>query len=125
MAPIQPEWVFEIIESFFLCLVSAVGQPAPRLKKYRWSKKTISVPPVARTSRGAAEAEDTFVITVDPAALLDRLKSLLLGLGRFRAEPRLDRRVLREDVGLVGNEVLDDFSYWRAGKSSPGSPCPR
>src|SRR6185437_13739758 len=71
-------------------------------------EKTASVPPVAWAAGGAAEAEDTFVIAVDPAALLDRLKSLLLRFRRLGLKPWLDCRVLRKDMGLVRHEVLDD-----------------
>ena len=108
MAPIKPERVFERVEPFSLRLVAAVRQPAPCLQEYRRSQEAIAVPPVARASGSAAEAEDALVVAVELTAFLRGLQPFLLGLRCLGMKPRLDRCILRKDVRQVGNEVLDD-----------------
>ena len=108
MAAIKPERVFKVIEPLFLRFVATVGQPAPSLQEHRGAEKAIAVPPMARATRGTAEAKDAFVVAVDLASLIHRLEPLPFGLRRLRFEPRLDRRILREEMREIGDEVLDD-----------------
>ena len=69
MTTIQAEGVFKLIETLLSRFVSAVGQPAPGLEQNCRSKETVAVPPMARASGRAAEAEDALIIAVDAAAL--------------------------------------------------------
>jgi hypothetical protein len=82
VAAIEPERVFEIVEPVARRLVPAVDQPAIGLKEHGGPQEAISIPPMARTSRGAAKAEDAIVMSVDFAPIFRRLKPLLLGLRR-------------------------------------------
>ena len=108
MAPIQPEWIFLNIEPFADRLVTSVSQPAPSLNKCGGAKEAITIPPMARAARRAAETEDAFVLTIELAALLRGLEPFLLRLRCLGLEPRLDHRVLRKDVREIGDQVLDD-----------------
>src|SRR5665213_740425 len=61
VAAIKPERVFKVVEPLLLRFVATVGQPAPSLQEHGGAEKAITIPPMARTTRGTAEAEDTFV----------------------------------------------------------------
>src|SRR5665213_1086576 len=102
VAAIKPERIFKIVEPLLLGFVAAVGQPAPSLQKHGGSKKAVAVPPMARAARGTAEAKDAFVVAVDFVSFLRRLKPFPLGLRGLRFEPRLDRRILREEMRQIG-----------------------
>src|SRR6185312_10599299 len=54
VAPIQPEWVFEIIEPLARGLVAAVDDPAIGRKQGRGAQVSIAVPPVAGAGGRAA-----------------------------------------------------------------------
>src|SRR6185437_5874255 len=108
VATIEPERVFQAVEPFLGRLVTGVGEPAPGLKKRGRTEKAVAVPPIARTTRRAAEAENAFIVAVEPAALIRRLKSFGLRFGSFGMKPGLDHLVLSEQVILVRNKVLDD-----------------
>ena len=99
VAAIEPERVFELVEPFACRLVAAVGQPAIGLEKHGRPEEPIAVPPMARASRRAAKAEDA--LGVPSSSLLRifrRLKSLLLRRRRRCLKPRLDSRILREEM---------------------------
>lgn len=63
---------------------------------------------MARATRGTAEAKDAFVVAVDLASLPRRLEPFPFGFGGLGFEPRLDRRILREEMREIGDEILDD-----------------
>src|SRR6185437_10546680 len=108
VAAIKPERVFKVVEPLLLCFVATVGQPAPSLQEYRGPEKAIAVPPMARATRSTAEAKDAFVVAVDLSSLLRRLEPLPFELRGLGFEPRLDRRILREEMREIGDEILDD-----------------
>jgi hypothetical protein len=70
MATVEPERVFEDVEPFACRFVAAVNKPAPSLEKRGRTQETFAVPPMAGAARGAAEAEDAFVVAVELAAFL-------------------------------------------------------
>src|SRR5258708_26684859 len=70
VAPVEPERVFQDVETFTGRFVAAISQPAPSLKKCGGTKKTIRIPPMTWAARGAAKTKDTFVVAVELAALL-------------------------------------------------------
>src|SRR5690625_7867998 len=86
MAPIEPEGVFQLVEPFTGRLIAAVRQPSPCLQQDGWAEEAVSVPPVARASRGAAKAQNTLIIAVEPFTIFRRLQA-------FRSE---ERRVGKE-----------------------------
>ena len=49
MAAVQPERVFEIIQTFARRLVAAVDQLAIGMQQSRWAKIAVAVPPIAGT----------------------------------------------------------------------------
>src|SRR6185437_8175040 len=108
VAAIKPKRVFKVVEPLFLRLVATVGQPAPGLQEHRGAEKAIAIPPMARATRGTAEAKDAFVVAVDLASLPRRLEPFPFGFGGLGFEPRLDRRILREEMREIGDEILDD-----------------
>lgn len=108
VAPVQTEGVFECIEPFFGPLVTRVGKPSPRLEQYSGPQKPLTIPPVAGTAGGAAEAQNAFVIAVELAALLWRLQPFLLWCRRAGLESGLNHRVLRKEMRGIRHQVLDD-----------------
>src|SRR5690606_10745092 len=78
------------------------------LEQDRRAEIFVRIPPVARAAGRAAGAQDAFVEPVEPGALLGRLEPLLArrwrGLG---LQPRLDRGILRVEMGEIGDEILD------------------
>src|SRR5688572_33505144 len=58
VAAIQPEWIFQFVQSFTSCLVTAVDDPAIRRQQRRRPEKAVAVPPVAGTGRRTAGAQD-------------------------------------------------------------------
>src|SRR5690348_4261332 len=105
---VESEWVFEIVQPFAGRLVAGVCEPTPGLEEGGGPQEAITVPPVARAARRAAETENAFVITVKTTPLLRRLQPLLLGDRCSGMKPRLDHFVLREHMGQVRDEVLHD-----------------
>src|SRR6185312_12068782 len=87
---IQPERVLQCVEAFPGGLIAAVRQPTPGLQQCCRAQKALSIPPVARTSGGAAEAQDALVVPIELLAVLDGLKPFALRRWRWRFEPRLD-----------------------------------
>jgi hypothetical protein len=69
---------------------------------------------MAGAARGAAEAEDAFVVAVELAALLPGLEPFLLGIWGLGVEPRFDHLVLRKDMSEIKDQVLDN-SHIRQG----------
>ncbi len=108
MAAIKPERVFEVVEPLLLRFIATIRQPTPSLQQHCRTEKAIAVPPMARTPRGTAETKDAFIVAVDLASLLRRLEPLPFGLRGLGFEPRLDRRILREEMREIGDEILDD-----------------
>src|SRR6185437_10303519 len=109
MAAVEPEWILERIQPLALGIIPAVREPSPCLQQYSGAQEPIAVPPVAGTPRSAAEAEDALVVTIELLAVGYGLQPLVLLRRRLaRLQPRLDHRILRERVRLIGHEVLDD-----------------
>src|SRR6185437_1250680 len=98
----------KVVQPLAGSLVAAIGQPAPSLQERRGAEKAIAVPPMTRATRGTAEAKDAFVIAVDLASFLRRLESLPFGLRGLGFEPRLDCRILREEMREIWDQILDD-----------------
>ena len=115
MAPVQPKRVFKIIEPLARGVIPAVGKPAPSLQKHGGPEEAIAVPPMARTSRRTAEAQDArrralAVPAVQRTGIFGVLQALALRRGLFGFQPRLDQGVLRIEMRQVGDQVLDQFS---------------
>ena len=70
MAAVQSERVFEVIQPFCGRFVATIDKPAPSLEKPCRPEKAVAIPPMARTTRGAAEAQDALIVTIEPATLL-------------------------------------------------------
>src|SRR5262245_10217849 len=60
MAAIQAEWILEAVEPFAGRFVAAVDDPAIGLQEDGRPQIAVAVPPIARTTGCAAEAEDAF-----------------------------------------------------------------
>src|SRR4029077_5850596 len=106
---IEPERVLELIEPLAGGLVAAVGDPAIGLQQHRRPEIALAIPPIARARRRAAEAQNALPQPVELGALLFRLQALAIRRGRARRlQPWPDRLVLRDDVRLVADQLLDD-----------------
>src|SRR5271156_1613903 len=82
VAAVEPERVFELVETIAGLLVAAVGEPAIGLQQDRGSQVAFAVPPIARARGGAAEAEDAFPQPVELGAFVLRLRTLFVGRRR-------------------------------------------
>jgi hypothetical protein len=98
VATIKPKRIFEIVQSFADRFVATVGEPTPRLQKCGGAEKPIPIPPMARATRCAAEAQDAFIVTIELASLVCGLEAFLHGLRRLGTEPGLDHLILRKQV---------------------------
>src|SRR6478672_1004221 len=107
VAAIEPERVFEIVEPFAGGFVAAVRDPAGRLQQRGGAEEAIAVPPIARARGRAAGAQDALVEPVELFAVLVVLLPFLLRRRRGGLQPRLDRGILRVEIGEVRHEVLD------------------
>src|SRR6516165_2157245 len=76
VAAIEPERVLELVEPLAGCLVAAVHDPAVCLEQDRGAEEAVFVPPIARTARGAAEAEDAVLQALQLVPLFRALKAL-------------------------------------------------
>src|SRR5262245_16891298 len=65
VAAIELERIFERIEPFALMFVAAIGDPTLRLQQGRRAHEALTVPPIGRTRRRAAGAEDAFIESVE------------------------------------------------------------
>src|SRR5215467_8753713 len=104
MAAIKPERVFEIVEPLAGGFVAGVGDPACRLQQRGRTEETLAVPPIARAGGRTTGAEDAFIKAVELFAVLMALLPFLLRCRRGRLQPRLDRGILRIEIGEVGHE---------------------
>src|SRR5690606_26641728 len=108
VAAVQLERILEVVQARAGVLVAAVDDPAVGLQQHGRAEVAVAVPPVARAAGGAAAAQDAFVQAVELGAILLRLQPLAIGGRRaLGADPRLDRSVLRVEVGHVRDQVLD------------------
>ena len=84
---VEAKRVLKRIESLAGCLVPAVGDPPVGLEQDGGAEISIGVPPIARTARGAAEAQNAVLQTVESGAALGALQPLPLGCGGDCLEP--------------------------------------
>ena len=70
MATVEPERIFQVIQSLTGGIVPAIHDPAVRLQQGSRTQVTVTVPPVTRTSRTAARAKDAFVHAVELGTVL-------------------------------------------------------
>src|ERR1700730_632257 len=108
VAAIKPERVFEIVEPLAGGFIAAVLDPAGRLQQCGRPQEAFAVPPIARTRGRAAGAQDTLVKPVELFAVLVALPPFLLRRRRGGLQPRLDRGILRVEIGQVRHQVLYD-----------------
>src|SRR5690606_30259811 len=108
VAAVQLEGIFEVVQAGAGVLVARVDDPAVGLQQDRRAQVTLAVPPVARAAGRAAGAQDALVQAVQLLAVLGGLQALAVRRSRgLGADPRLDRGVLRVEVGQVRDQVLD------------------
>src|ERR1039457_3556092 len=96
MAAVEPERILKLIQAFAGGLITAVDDPAVGCEQRRGPETALAVPPVARTRRRAAGAQNAgggavnfFLIRLGLQPLAIRRRG---GLG---LKPRLHRRILR------------------------------
>src|SRR5262249_19317876 len=106
MAAVQPERIFQIVEPRAGRLVARVHNKALRLQQCCRAEEALRIPPVARTRRGAAGAQDAFVKAVELLPVVVTLLPFLLRGRRDGLQPRLDRSVLGVEIGHVRDQVL-------------------
>src|SRR3546814_10418844 len=70
------------------------------------AEEAVGIPPVAGAGGRAAGAEDALIEAVELLALFRRLLALARRGGTLGLHPRLDRGVLRVEVGKVRHQVL-------------------
>ena len=110
VAAVQLVGVVQTLQTLLRHLVTRVRDPAVRLLEDGGTQILVGVPPVGRTRRRAASAQNALVQTVQLLAILVRLEILHLVIGihlRLLLQPRLDRRVLLVEVGHVRDQILD------------------
>lgn len=126
VAPVELEGVVEVVQAFLGGGVAGILDPPVGLHEDGRSEVLVGVPPVARTGRRAARAQDAFVHSVELGAVVFRLEELALelgvavgtgiGAGAFvavdvadrRLEPRFDRSVLLVKISHVGDQILQN-----------------
>ena len=108
VAAVQLERVFQVVQALAGVLVARVGDPAVGLQQDGRAQVLVAVPPVAGAAGRAAGAQDALVQAVELLAVLRRLQALAWpGCRALRAQPRLDRGVLRVEMRQVRHQVLD------------------
>src|SRR6185312_10401926 len=70
VAAVEPERVFEVVETFAGGLIAGIRDPAVRLQQRGGPKVAVAVPPVARARGRAAGAQDALVEAVELFAVL-------------------------------------------------------
>src|SRR5258705_2451196 len=113
VAAIEPERIFEAIQSLAGVLVAAVCKPAVGLEQDRRAEILVLVPPVARAGRGAAEAEDAFPHPVELGSMLGRLPPLAVRRRLVGLQPRFDQFILRIETAEIGDEILEYRHMWQ------------
>src|SRR5215472_2256901 len=106
VAAVEAERIFEIVEASSGRFVAAVLEPTMRLQQRGWSHEALAVPPIARARGRAARAQDALIEAIELLAIFVALFPLLLWRRRSGLQPRLDRGMLRIEVGEVGYEIL-------------------
>ena len=107
VAAVQLERIFQVVQARAGVLVARIDDPAVGLQQDRRAEVTLAVPPVARATGRAAGAQDAFVQAVELLAVGRRLQALAVRRRRaLRAQPRLDRGVLRIEMRHVRHQVL-------------------
>ncbi len=99
VAAVEAERVFEVVEAFAGGLVAAVYQPAIGLQQRGGAEIAVAVPPVGRSRRRAAGAEDALVEPVELPAVLIALAPFPFRRRRLRLQPGLSEGVLRVEFG--------------------------
>jgi len=110
VAAVQLVGVVQTLQTLLRHLVTRVRDPTVRLLEDGGTQILVGVPPVGRTRRRAASAQNALVQTVQLLAILVRLEILHLVIGihlRLLLQPRLDRRVLLVEVSHVRDQILD------------------
>src|SRR4051812_46981843 len=91
VAAVQPEGIFQGVQTLAGVFVAAVRDPAISLKQHGRTQIAVTVPPVAGAARGATEAQDAFIEAVELFALFWALEAFPVWRGgRLGLEPRLD-----------------------------------
>src|SRR6516165_3450198 len=106
MAAVEPERVLEIVEPFAGGFIARILDPARSLQERSRSEEALAVPPIARAGGRAAGAKNALIKPVELLAVLVALPPFLLRRRRSGLQPRLDRGILRVEIGEVGNQVL-------------------
>src|SRR5262249_49192311 len=88
---IEPERVFEIVEPVTGGLVARIHDEAVCLEERCRAEEALRVPPIARTCRRTAGAEDALVEPVEFLPVVVALLPFLLRRGRNGLQPGLDR----------------------------------
>ena len=109
VAAVEPEGIFELVETLARVLVARVDNPPVGLEQDRGTEEAFRVPPVARASGRTAGAEYALIESVQVGALFSGLCPLPIRRRRGPgAHPRFDRDVLGIEVGEIGHQILDD-----------------
>ena len=104
MASIQLIRIIQTLQSLLGHLITRIRDPPIRLLQDGRSQVLIAMPPVRRTRRRAARAQNALVQAVQQQTVLVRLEILHLVLGvhrRLLLQPGLDRSVLLVEVRHV------------------------
>ena len=113
MTAIQAHRIIQRRLALLLVLVARIRQPAIALQQHGGAQVLLAVPPVARTRRRAARAQDAFV---QPVELLAVRRGLAVFApvrgGRGALQVGLDGFVLFVELGEVWDEVFDDVGVW-------------
>jgi len=118
VTPVQLERVVEIVQSFLGLIVSRIFDPPVRLHQHGGSEVLVGIPPVRRTARRTACAQNAFVHAIQFVPILFGLQKFAgrfrvgIGVGRAirrfrtRLQPRFDAPVLFVKISHVGHQIF-------------------
>ena len=108
VAPVELEGIVEVVQALRRHLVAGILDPSVGLHEDGRSQVLIGVPPVGRTGRRAAGAEDAFVHAVE-------LGPILLGLEEFTLELGVSVRPGKCPLGALGSVNIARLQPWLNG----------
>mmetsp|Transcript_36677 Transcript_36677/g.88372 ORF Transcript_36677/g.88372 Transcript_36677/m.88372 type:complete len:207 (+) Transcript_36677:1161-1781(+) len=108
MTSVQFECIIQLLQPLILKVITRVFNPPVCLHQNRRAKVFVRIPPVGRTCRAAACAEDAFVHAIEFGPILTRLQEFCLSvyLAIFGLKPRFNGAILLVEVTHIRNQIF-------------------
>ena len=114
MTSVQFECIIQLLQPLILKVITWVFNPPVCLHQDRRAKVFVCIPPVGRTCRAAACAEDAFVHAIEFGPILTRLQEFCLSvyLAIFGLKPRFNGAILLVDCweGSIQEVTTDEVN---------------